>query len=280
MDRWRPGDAFPPDGKAAGVKKGSVVLIPPAPDDPPKPLTDPKPEHCRTVYIGFLPRETNENHVYDAFNSCGRIEDIRLNTVKCFCHLQFYRSTAVDRALMYRGWWFKIGPSNTSNHVSKVVINYATSRPKEYLPFNHGILTTVSNQLKDKLQFDRASQQVKRWIEAGNCTPELSASFFALLSSINGRAKQVMEGADKYEESMLAMMKEAHEGTIESCEPTLQHHTTVSLCGMRACIGATPHMHTLAGSTHPRTHATGAYSYCSVILTLVSAHAEWCSFCR
>lgn len=244
------------------MKKGSVVLIPHAPDDPPKPLTDAKPEHCRTVYIGFLPRETTENHVYDAFNSCGRIEDIRLNTVKCFCHLQFYRSTAVERALAYRGWWFKIGPSNTSNHVSKVVINYATSRPKEYLPFNRGVLTTVSLQLKDKLQFDRASQQVKRWIEGGNCTPELSASFFALLSSINVRAKQVIEGADHYEESMLAMMKEAQEGTIESCKQVY-------------CAG-----HGLRMQPHCTpctwTHARGT----PMLFTQSCAQAELCCCCR
>ena len=221
MDRWRPGDAFPPDGESIGREEGLCGAHPARTRRPSEALNGRK---ARTLSHG----------VHRIPPSRGDGEP----RVRCLQQLWAdRRHPSEQRQVLLPSTVLPQYGGGPGPGVSRVVVQDRTQQHIESReqsghqlchqsservpPFQPGVLATVSNQLKDKLQFDRAGQQVKRWIEAGNCTPDLSASFFALLSAINARAKQVVEGAEQYEESMLAMMKEAHEGTIESCELAL-----------------------------------------------------------
>ena len=221
MERFRHPDPgpLPPAESVAGIQKGSVTFVAPLPDDPPAaPPQEPRPEGCRTVYVGLVPEDCTDTNIHDAFSSCGKIEDIRLNAKKRFCHVQFFREAAIGKAIAYNGYWFRVGPGQSPLTVSRIVMNYAHSRDKEYLPFTEQNMRLISQQLKDKKLFDRASFQVKKWVASGHCTPETSAGFFALLSAIGARVKQVAETAESYEQNMYEMIKEVHEGTAETCE--------------------------------------------------------------
>ena len=217
---WR-SDFFPPLREDDSIKKGSVTLTPPRPGDIQRASVQ-RPAQCKTIFVGNLPTEIREEHLYDTFSSCGRIEDIRLNYVKRFCHIQFLRESGAEKSIAYSGYRLRIGPENSIAHVSKINVDYAhvhvKQLEKERLPFSPQNMSIISQQLKDKMTFDRACLQVKEWLESGYNTPDTASSFFALMSTIHERAQQVVEGASRYNRSVCTMMEEARVSTLESCE--------------------------------------------------------------
>ena len=217
---WR-SDFFPPLREDDNIKKGSVTLTPPRPGDIQRAPVQ-RPAQCKTIFVGNLPTEIREEHLYDTFSSFGRIEDIRLNYVKRFCHIQFLRESGAEKSISYGGYRLRIGPENSIAHVSKINVDYAhvhiKQLEKERLPFSPQNMSMISQQLKDKMTFDRACLQIKEWLESGYNTPDTASSFFALMSTIHERAQQVVEGASRYNHSVCTMMEEARASTLESCE--------------------------------------------------------------
>lgn len=167
-----------------------------------------------------MPIETREEHLYDAFRNCGRILDIRLNYNKRFCHIQFLDELSAEKGVTYINYWLRVGPENSPAHVSKLNVNYAHQKDteKEGLQFSPKNMNIVSQQLKDKITFDKACMQIKRWLEQGCNTPDTASSFFALISAVHDKAQQVVEGAARYNQSVRTMLEEARDSTLDHCE--------------------------------------------------------------
>lgn len=67
----------------------------------------PKPEGCRTVWVGGLSSECTEEMVREFFGKCGEIKEVRLGrggkAGAAYCHLEFAETDAVDAAMKLSG---------------------------------------------------------------------------------------------------------------------------------------------------------------------------------
>lgn len=70
--------------------------------DAPPPSTRERPPGCRTIFVGGLPENMNEDILREIFESCGPITSIRLSK-KNFAHVRFENEDSIDRALYISG---------------------------------------------------------------------------------------------------------------------------------------------------------------------------------
>lgn len=88
-----------------------------------------KPEDCRTVWVGGLPAEIEEETIKTTFEKCGEIKEIRLDRSKrsgtLFCHVEFADNAAVERAVRLSGE--RVG-------TSKIRVDYAENRKTDAAP--------------------------------------------------------------------------------------------------------------------------------------------------
>lgn len=70
--------------------------------DLPPPATRDRPPGCKTVFVGGLPENANEQLIMEVFGQCGDITAIR-KSKKNFCHIRFAEEFTVDKALFLSG---------------------------------------------------------------------------------------------------------------------------------------------------------------------------------
>lgn len=70
--------------------------------DLPPPATRERPPGCKTVFVGGLPENANEQLIMEVFGQCGDITAIR-KSKKNFCHIRFAEEFTVDKALFLSG---------------------------------------------------------------------------------------------------------------------------------------------------------------------------------
>ena len=193
-------EPLPVDVEPGALVHGSVVIIPPSPFEP-KPKKREKPANCDTVFVGSLPDNTTEKHLYDIFAKCGKISDVRISRGRNFGHVQFSNPDSVDQAIELSNCRIRVGPTNTSVDVGKIHVDYAQPKgdaelqrriqENEMLAFNVHNASTVSADLHRDDAFAYAAKNVVHWIEKGSCTQTTSNTFFGLISSINAHSRKL-----------------------------------------------------------------------------------------
>lgn len=85
-----------------------------------------KPQDCRTVWVGGLPSDCNEDMIHSLFERCGEIREVRLDCSKrsgtMFCHVEYADTTAIDRAVRLSG---------ERLNSSKIRVDFAENRKHE-----------------------------------------------------------------------------------------------------------------------------------------------------
>jgi len=77
-----------------------------------------KPKDCRTIFVGNLVYDIDENTLRDVFKDCGEIAQIRFATeretsaFKCFVYIEFIKTESVDEAIKLRGRMLMGRPMN------------------------------------------------------------------------------------------------------------------------------------------------------------------------
>ena len=61
-----------------------------------------RPPGCRTVFVGGLPENCNEEFLREAFDNCGIMTSVRYSK-KNFAHIRFEEEESVDKALFLSG---------------------------------------------------------------------------------------------------------------------------------------------------------------------------------
>lgn len=85
-----------------------------------------KPSDCRTVWVGGLPGDATEDMIHSLFERCGEIKEVRLDRSKrsgtFFCHVEYYESSSVDRAVRLSG---------ERLNCSKIRVDFAENRKND-----------------------------------------------------------------------------------------------------------------------------------------------------
>ena len=104
----------------------SCTLFPPNPSAPP-PTTRDKPPGCRTVFVGGLPENVNDDIVREIFDRCGEISTIRMSK-KNFCHIRFELESFVENAVYLSGYRVRIGSNSDAANIGRFHVDYAQAR--------------------------------------------------------------------------------------------------------------------------------------------------------
>lgn len=213
---------------------GSVILIPVSPFEV-KPKRREKPANCDTVFVGSLPDNMTEKHLYDLFARCGKVSDVRISRGRNFGHVQFSEPEAVDLAVELSGCRVRILHSSLSETM-KLHVDYAQPKGEaelqkrihegELMGFTPQNASTVSSDLHRDEAFIYAAKNVIHWIERGNCNQSTSNTFFGLISSVNTHCRKVAKNIKvKDDEAAEFMQKRRHYfGNFEKeCKLVLLH---------------------------------------------------------
>ena len=199
---------------------GTAILIPASPFDP-KPKQRDKPANCDTVFVGSLPDNCKESHLFDIFSKCGKIADVRISRGRNFGHVQFHHEEAVDKAIELSGCRIRVGPSNSLTDVGKIHVDFAAPKgdpelqkriqDSEMLTFTAQNASTISADLHREEAFMYAAKNVVHWIERGNCNPTTSNTFFGLISSINTHTRKLAKNTKTKEEDFATLARKTKE---------------------------------------------------------------------
>lgn len=69
-------------------------------------MRGPKPDGCRTIWVGWMERKPEEQEVVDFFKGCGTVTEVRISAKNIrgyFCHVAFEETTGVDQAVKMVG---------------------------------------------------------------------------------------------------------------------------------------------------------------------------------
>ena len=209
---------------------GTVIIIPPSPFEP-KPKRREKPANCDTVFVGSLPDNTTEKHLYDLFSKCGKINDVRISRGRNFGHVQFASEESVIQAVELSNCRIRVGPSNLPADTGKIHVDYAQPKgdpelqrriqENEMMAFNVHNASTVSSDLHRDEAFAYAAKNVVHWIDRGNCNQSTANTFFGLISSINTHSRKVAKSIKTKEEEAMEFMqkrKQFFESLEKDCE--------------------------------------------------------------
>ena len=216
--------------ESGGYVQGSVVILPPPPfGDKPKVST--KPPNCNTVFVGSIPDNTNDNHMYDLFSKCGAIKDIRIATERHFAHVEFLLSSSVDSAIELNGYIIRVGPSNTTADRSKIQVDYAQSRERsivkrkassgESLGYSSANATTINSELRSEEGFVFAANNLVEWLDKGSCNSANSSNFFSMLSTVNlmtHRVKKDTKSMDDELQEFMTKRQKKFGDLVQQCE--------------------------------------------------------------
>ena len=205
---------------------GSVIIIPPSPFET-KPRKRDKPLNCDTIFVGSLPDNISERHLYDLFSKCGKIAEIRIALGRNFAHVQFQSGEMIEQALELSGCRIRIGPSSSLADTSKIHVDFAQARGEadfkkrvkegELMIFTPQNASIVSTDLHREEAFQYAAKNLIHWIERRNCTQTTSNTFFGLISSVNTHCRKVAKNIKSKQEQVADFMQK-HKSSIEEFE--------------------------------------------------------------
>lgn len=210
----------------------SCTLFPPNPNAP-APTTRERPPGCRTVFVGGLPENVNEDIIREVFERCGEITTLRLSK-KNFCHIRFVFEASVDSAIYLSGYRIRLGANTDAANCGRLHVDYAQARDDQYeweckqrqlqreqrhrerverdrlrplspppiVHYTDHEAATVSEKLKQDDNFAKAVQVLITWLERGDCSKKNSNTFYSMIQSTNSHVRRLQTEKSTYEEEL------------------------------------------------------------------------------
>nr|XP_061792875.1 ecto-NOX disulfide-thiol exchanger 2 isoform X5 [Nerophis lumbriciformis] len=210
----------------------SCTLFPPNPNLPP-PATRERPPGCKTVFVGGLPENANEQLIMEVFGQCGDITAIR-KSKKNFCHIRFAEEFTVDKALFLSGYRIRLGSSTDKKDTGRLHVDFAQARddlyewecrqrmmareerhrrkmeedrlrppsPPPIVHFSEHECSQLGDKIKDDSKFAEAVRVLLTWLERGEVNRRNANSFYSMIQSSNSHIRRLMTEKSQHEKEM------------------------------------------------------------------------------
>jgi len=236
-----------PDGQPikAPITYSKCVLYPPNPSAP-KPTTRERPPGCRTIFVGGLPENADEEIIRDVFEKCGEIQTIRVSK-KNFCHIRYSAEYCVDNAIYLSGWRMRINNEADAPNTGRLHVDFAQARDDHYewecnvrahqreerhrarvledmmrppspppIPhFSDHEAHTIAEDIKKEETFAKSVEILLTWLERGECSKRNAPGFFTMIQAVNSHVRRLM-GEQATHEADLQRIKEDYKAKVQS----------------------------------------------------------------
>nr|XP_015219171.1 PREDICTED: ecto-NOX disulfide-thiol exchanger 1 isoform X4 [Lepisosteus oculatus] len=222
----------------------SCTLFPQNPNLPP-PSTRERPPGCKTVFVGGLPENANEEIIREVFDQCGEITAIR-KSKKNFCHIRFTEEFMVDKAIYLSGYRMRIGSSTDKKDSGRLHVDFAQARddlyeweckqrllareerhrrkmeeerlrppsPPPIMHYSEHEASVLADRLKDDSKFTEAITVLLTWIDRGE---ELRNAHSDELMGIRREEEMEMSDDDSEENSSKKMRGDDSALAAQAC---------------------------------------------------------------
>ncbi|XP_077589350.1 ecto-NOX disulfide-thiol exchanger 2 isoform X2 [Stigmatopora nigra] len=210
----------------------TCTLFPPNPNLPP-PATRERPPGCKTVFVGGLPENANEQLIMEVFGQCGDITAIR-KSKKNFCHIRFAEEFTVDKALFLSGYRIRLGSSTDKKDTGRLHVDFAQARddlyewecrqrmmareerhrrkmeedrfrppsPPPIVHFSEHECSQLGDKIKDDSKFAEAVRVLLTWLERGEVNRRNANNFYSMIQSSNSHIRRLMTEKSQHEKEM------------------------------------------------------------------------------
>ncbi|XP_015219167.1 ecto-NOX disulfide-thiol exchanger 1 isoform X1 [Lepisosteus oculatus] len=210
----------------------SCTLFPQNPNLPP-PSTRERPPGCKTVFVGGLPENANEEIIREVFDQCGEITAIR-KSKKNFCHIRFTEEFMVDKAIYLSGYRMRIGSSTDKKDSGRLHVDFAQARddlyeweckqrllareerhrrkmeeerlrppsPPPIMHYSEHEASVLADRLKDDSKFTEAITVLLTWIDRGEVNRRSANHFYSMIQSANSHVRRLMSEKAVHEEEL------------------------------------------------------------------------------
>ncbi|KAM7389176.1 hypothetical protein PAMP_023169 [Pampus punctatissimus] len=210
----------------------SCTLFPPNPNLPP-PATRERPPGCKTVFVGGLPENANEQLIMEVFGQCGDITAIR-KSKKNFCHIRFAEEFTVDKALFLSGYRIRLGSSTDKKDSGRLHVDFAQARddlyewechqrmlareerhrrkmeedrlrppsPPPIVHYSEHECSQLGDKIKDDCKFAEAVRVLLTWLERGEVNRRNANNFYSMIQSSNSHIRRLMTEKSQHEKEM------------------------------------------------------------------------------
>eukprot|EP00064_Thunnus_orientalis_P003489 superscaffoldBa00000285_g3498 len=210
----------------------SCTLFPPNPNLPP-PATRERPPGCKTVFVGGLPENANEQLIMEVFGQCGDITAIR-KSKKNFCHIRFAEEFTVDKALFLSGYRIRLGSSTDKKDTGRLHVDFAQARddlyewechqrmlareerhrrkmeedrlrppsPPPIVHYSEHECSQLGDKIKDDCKFPDAVRVLLTWLERGEVNRRNANNFYSMIQSSNSHIRRLMAEKSQHEKEM------------------------------------------------------------------------------
>ncbi|XP_059202068.1 ecto-NOX disulfide-thiol exchanger 2 isoform X4 [Centropristis striata] len=210
----------------------SCTLFPPNPNLPP-PATRDRPPGCKTVFVGGLPENANEQLIMEVFGQCGDITAIR-KSKKNFCHIRFAEEFTVDKALFLSGYRIRLGSSTDKKDTGRLHVDFAQARddlyewecrqrmlareerhrrkieedrlrppsPPPIVHYSEHECSQLGDKIKDDGKFPEAVRVLLTWLERGEVNRRNANNFYSMIQSSNGHIRRLTGEKSQHEKEV------------------------------------------------------------------------------
>ncbi|RVE67494.1 hypothetical protein OJAV_G00103560 [Oryzias javanicus] len=210
----------------------TCTLFPPNPNLPP-PATRERPPGCKTVFVGGLPENANEQLIMEIFGQCGDITAIR-KSKKNFCHIRFAEEVTVDKALFLSGYRIRLGSSTDKKDSGRLHVDFAQARddlyewecrqrmlareerhrrkmeedrlrppsPPPIVHYSEHECSQLGDKIKDDSKFAEAVRVLLTWLERGEVNRRNANNFYSMIQSSNSHIRRLMGEKSQHEKEM------------------------------------------------------------------------------
>uniref|UniRef100_A0A3P9JED3 Ecto-NOX disulfide-thiol exchanger 2 n=2 Tax=Oryzias latipes TaxID=8090 RepID=A0A3P9JED3_ORYLA len=210
----------------------TCTLFPPNPNLPP-PATRERPPGCKTVFVGGLPENANEQLIVEIFGQCGDITAIR-KSKKNFCHIRFAEEGTVDKALFLSGYRIRLGSSTDKKDSGRLHVDFAQARddlyewecrqrmlareerhrrkmeedrlrppsPPPIVHYSEHECSQLGDKIKDDSKFAEAVRVLLTWLERGEVNRRNANNFYSMIQSSNSHIRRLMSEKSQHEKEM------------------------------------------------------------------------------
>ncbi|KAK5896784.1 hypothetical protein CesoFtcFv8_009911 [Champsocephalus esox] len=210
----------------------TCTLFPPNPNLP-QPATRDRPPGCKTVFVGGVPENSNEQLIVEVFGQCGEIVAIR-KSKKNFCHIRFAEEFTVDKALFLSGYRIRLGSSTDKKDSGRLHVDFAQARddlyewechqrmlareerhrrkieddlfrppsPPPIVHYSDHESSQLGDKIKDDGQFPEAVHVLLTWLERGEVNRRNANNFYSMIQASNGHIRRLTGEKSQHEKEV------------------------------------------------------------------------------
>ncbi|XP_034064016.1 ecto-NOX disulfide-thiol exchanger 2 isoform X1 [Gymnodraco acuticeps] len=210
----------------------TCTLFPPNPNLP-QPATRDRPPGCKTVFVGGVPENSNEQLIVEVFGQCGEIVAIR-KSKKNFCHIRFAEEFTVDKALFLSGYRIRLGSSTDKKDSGRLHVDFAQARddlyewechqrmlareerhrrkieddlfrppsPPPIVHYSDHESSQLGDKIKDDGKFPEAVHVLLTWLERGEVNRRNANNFYSMIQASNGHIRRLTGEKSQHEKEV------------------------------------------------------------------------------